>query len=297
MRVLVTGAPGFIGAHVVRGLIADGHDTYALVRPGNEAPRLDAVVDQLTLVSGDLGDPDRMTSVVADIAPDAIIHLAWYVEPGAYRHAVAENIESVRASATLLRAAADAGCPRVVLGGTCLEGDIGAVRAIYESAKAAVHRLGEGFADAGVSVACGHVFHLYGPMEDERRVIPSIIRALGSGESIATTTGTQRRDYLHVADVAAGFVALAGSSITGGVDICSGTIVTLADVFAIIGDQTGRRDLLRLGELGHATDDLLDPIGDPEPLRRLGWRPRYDLRTGISETIRWWTDRRLEART
>jgi nucleoside-diphosphate-sugar epimerase len=170
MRVLVTGAAGFIGAHVVRGLIAKGHEAFALVRPGNEAARLEAVADQITVVSGDLGDADRTSGLVADVAPDAIIHLAWFVEPGAYRHAVAENAESVRASATLLQAAAGAGCPRVVLGGTCLEGDVGSDQAIYESAKAAVHRLSDGFADAGVTVACGHVFHLYGPMEDERPI-------------------------------------------------------------------------------------------------------------------------------
>lgn len=305
MRILVTGAAGFIGAHVVREALAAGHEVRAVVRPGASAPRL----DELTGASGrgagprlvrlDLADRARTTAVLRSERPDAVIHLAWYAEPGRYRTALAENVASLEATAGLLVAAADAGCRRVVLGGTCLEGDDdrgaaegrGSDRPIYAAAKRAAHELGSGFGGAGVSVACGHVFYLYGPFEDERRVLPSVIRSVIAGQPIATTTGTQTRDYLHVADVAAGFVALAGASVGGGVDICSGSLVTLADVLRIVGDETGRPDLIRIGELGPGDDSGHGAAGDPQPLHALGWQPRHELRAGIRDTIGWWTAR------
>jgi nucleoside-diphosphate-sugar epimerase len=196
----------------------------------------------------------------------------------------------------VLLAAAQSGSRRVVLGGTCLEHATGRGRQVYEAAKAAAHRLADGFVEGGVSAACGHVFYLYGPGEDERRVIPSVIRALLAGESIATTTGLQQRDYLHVADVASGFVALAESSLTGGVDICSGTLVTLAEVLRAVADETGRPELLKLGGLGSGDDDGYGSAGDPRPLQGVGWRPHYDLHSGLRDTIAWWSARQ-EART
>jgi nucleoside-diphosphate-sugar epimerase len=291
MKVLVTGAAGFIGSHVTRRLIADGHDAIAAVRPGSRAVRLDDVRDRCSIVELDVADSGAIGDLLHARTPDVVIHLAWYAEPGRYRQATAENIASLTASARLLGIASDAGCQRVVLGGTCLEHAPATGRRIYEAAKRAVHELAEGFDTSALSTTCGHVFYLYGPDEDARRVMPTVIRAVIAGEPIATTSGAQSRDYLHVADVAAAFVALAGSKVTGGIDICSGSLVTLAEVFRIIGDETGRPELIQLGALGEATDDGYAAAGDPGALLSLGWRPQHDLRAGIRETIAWWTAR------
>lgn len=296
MKVLVTGAAGFIGAHVVRRLTETGHETYALVRNAARAERLDELRGRCDVVEGDLTDAARTESLFRDVRPEAVIHLAWYAEPGRYRRALAENVASLGWTATVLLAAAESGSRRIVLGGTCLEHATGSGRQVYEAAKAAAHRLADGFAGAGLTAACGHVFYLYGPGEDERRVVPSVIHALLAGESIATTTGHQRRDYLHVTDVASAFVTLAESSLAGGVDICSGALVTLADVLRAVGKEMGRPELLRVGDLGISDEEGYFKAGDPRPLQGVGWRPHYDLHTGLRDTIAWWSARQ-EART
>ena len=291
MRVLVTGAAGFVGANVVRQLIAGGHEAVAVVRPGSPVARLAELRDRCAVVELDVGDVAGVRSVLGLHQPDAVVHLAWYTEPGRYRHAVAENVASLMATAGLLAAAAEHGCRRVVLGGSCLEHAVAAERPIYDAAKIAVHRLAEGFAGEGVSVACGHIFYTYGPFEDARRVVPAVIRSVLAGQPIGATTGEQTRDYLYVEDVATGFIALAASTVSGGADLCSGSLLTLAEVLRVIGEETGRPDLIRIGERGPAVESGYPAAGDPNTLYAIGWRPRFDLQTGIRETIAWWTAR------
>ncbi|HEX5451120.1 MAG TPA: NAD(P)-dependent oxidoreductase, partial [Candidatus Limnocylindrales bacterium] len=209
--------------------------------------------------------------------------------PGRYLDDVERNLAALQGSIGLLEAAVRSDCPRVVLAGTCLENDDRPQPSIYEAAKRAQHALADGFGGAGPSVACGHVFYLFGPGEDERRVVPTVIRSLLRSEPIATTDGLQTRDYLHVADVASAFCTLAEASIVGGVDICSGSTVRLRDLLDMIGTEMDERGLIQLGGLGPATDEGHDGAGDPGRLRALGWSPRYDLRAAVRESIAWWT--------
>jgi nucleoside-diphosphate-sugar epimerase len=288
MRLIITGANGFIGSHVVRESLARGHETFAAIRPGASVRRLADVIDRVTVIDGDLGDTSSIRRRIEDIRPDSILHLAWYAEPGRYAHDTGQNLASLRASTRLLDAAVQAGCPRVVLAGTCLESAAGPARSIYQVSKRAIHSVAEIVATPSTSIACGHVFHLLGPGEDERRVVPSVVRALLRSEPVATTDGAQRRDYLHVADVASGFCALAEASVPGGIDICTGSPIRLRDLFEMIGAETGRRDLIRIGDLGPSPDEGHPETGDPRPLRELGWEPRFDLRQGLIDSINWW---------
>ena len=289
MRVLVTGATGFIGSHVVRELVSRGHEAVALVRPGSSRQRLADVMDRIGVVDGDMADASTIGRVIGDVRPAAIIHLAWYAEPGKYLGDVGRNLAALEGSIRLLDAAVAVGCPRVVLAGTCLESDESEAPSIYEASKRAQHTLADGLGGSGTKVVCGHVFYLFGPGEDQRRVVPAVIRSLLHSEPIATTDGVQLRDYLHVADVAAAFCTLAEASITGGVDICSGTTVRLRDVFEMIGDEMGVRDLIQIGARGPSADDGHVGAGDPGPLRALGWAPRYDLHGAVVDSIDWWT--------
>ena len=299
MRVLVTGAGGFIGSHSTRALVEAGHDVAAVVRPGHPHDRLADVAERAQVLEADLADPDRVGVVLDEMKPEAILHAAWYVDPGRYLHAVAENLAAVATTAGLLRAGLDSGCGRVVLVGTGFEpgagGAAGGVdppqRSVYRSAKAAVHDLAAGLADEGASVTCAHVFYLYGPGEDANRLVPALIRACLAGEPIEVTDGRQRRDYLHVADVASALCALVEQPTGPSVDVCSGAPLEVRELYDAVGAATGRRDLIRDGARPYGEGEVLVAAGDDSAMRALGWSPSISLRDGVEDCVSFWRSR------
>lgn len=298
MRVLVTGAAGFIGSQVVRALLERGHAVSGMVRASTSLHRLDGVRREIDLVAADLVTGEGVEDAVDRVRPEATIHLAWYADPSTYMGAVAENLAALRGSVGLLEALTRRGCERLVLAGTCAEehddGSVSGNGSIYGVAKRAVHRIASSLG-SDLLTACGHIHFLYGPHEDERRVIPLVIRSLLRGQAIAVTRGEQQRDYLHVADVASALCRLAETQITGRVDVCSGSVIRLTDVFTQIGEVTGRPHLIRRGARHYAEGEIFTIRPNPAPLLSTGWRPRWELREGLEDTVAWWRDVRTKA--
>ena len=291
MRVLVTGAGGFIGSHVARHLVARGDEVTAVLQRGRGTSRITDIGPRLSIMHADLSTDD-IDSLVVEAAPDACIHLAWYVEPGSYLTAVAENLASLAAGARLLSALDKSGCPRVVMAGTCLEPSVRIgiktqpALTIYAAAKSALHQVAMHLDNT--AAACAHVFYLYGPSEDSRRVVPSVIRACLEGRRIDVSSGEQRRDFLHVEDVASAIVSIMTSDLRGEVDVCSGTSRPLRDVFQTIGAATGQPELIAIGARPSLSDEPLDIVGNSATLTTIGWRRHWTLETGIARTVDWW---------
>lgn len=251
----------------------------------------------------DLLAPGAAAALVAEVAPEAVLHLAWETAPGAYWTSPA-NVAWLRASLDLAEAAAGRGA-RVVTAGTCAEYDWSAgwlsetgtplaPATLYGRTKHALGSTLEALGQAsGASFAHGRVFFLYGPHEAPARLVPSVTAALLRGERAPTTDGVQQRDFLHVDDVAAALVALLhADAVTGPVNIASASPVAVRDVVAAIADEVGRPDLVGWGEVerGASEPDLV--AGDAGRLRdEVGFSPRYGLRDGIRATVDWWRGR------
>jgi nucleoside-diphosphate-sugar epimerase len=299
MRVLVTGAGGFIGSHVVRALLRRGDEVLALLRPGAEPPRLADVRNRVQVVTADLDAADTVTHAVATARPEGCIHLAWYAVPGKYLHATAENLACVQATLGLVRQLIESGCRHFVGAGTCIELDTDAgylslstppkPRTIYAASKHATQVLaGQLCQGTAMRFAWLRVFYLYGPGEDGRRLVPSVVRSLSCGERVALTAGEQVRDYLHVADVAEAFACVLHGEAVGPINLGGGQPVTVKHLVRTLADLMGRRDLLAFGARPTLADEPPFICADPTPLRATGWRRQFDLEGGLRDTLAWW---------
>jgi nucleoside-diphosphate-sugar epimerase len=300
-RLLVTGASGFLGQACLRALAGSGHEVIATHR-GRVPP---GAPDGVTWVETDLTDGAAIGALCTAQRPTHLLALAWYMGPGNQQSL--ENFRWMQHSIDLLFAFAEAGGARVAFCGSCMEYDwrietpfIEDVtpldpQSAYGAAKAGLHKafgpLCEGL---GLSGAWGRPFFLYGPAENRRRLAADVIVSLLEGHEVLCTHGRQRRDFLHVDDVADAMLRLLFGSYEGALNIGSGRAIPLAELIGEVARQIGRPELIRLGarETRPGDPDLVE--ADATRLRQvLGWTPRFDLQSGIADTIAWW-QRELE---
>jgi UDP-glucuronate decarboxylase len=225
--------------------------------------------------------------------------LAWYAVPGKYLSA-RENLDCVMGSQRLFLALGAAGCRRIVSVGSCFEYDFShghlseatptRANSLYAAAKTSTFLMGEQIAkEYGVPFAWPRLFYLYGPNEDPRRLVPFIITSLLRGEQANVTSGKQVRDFLHVEDVAAALAEVATSDLIGPVNVGSGIPVTVRTVVETIAQVLGRKDLVRFGARpDNPTDPPLICANNLKLTLGTGWKPKYDLATGLAQAISWW---------
>jgi nucleoside-diphosphate-sugar epimerase len=297
VRVLLTGATGFVGSQVARALLREGHEIWATVRSGSDRSRIADIEADLRVVEHDL--LRSHVDSLAELEPEMCVHAAWYVEPGRYLSS-SLNVDFVAASARLALALAECGCRRLVGLGTCYEydTDIGRLsedaptrpRHLYSASKLSLYLLLEQIARVTqLQVAWGRLFYLYGPHEDERRLVASVAQSLVCGERVEVTPGAQVRDFLHVEDVGSALAAIAGSTVCGPINVCSGEPVTVREIVEALGRVAGRPELIALGARPYADGDPLVVYGDNRRLREeVGWTPRFELGDGLEQTWDWW---------
>lgn len=298
--VLVTGASGFVGRRALAPLLRRGFEVHAVGRAAR-APA--GTPDAVVWHGADLLDAAARRDVVAEAGASHLLHLAWYAEPGAF-WAARENAPWVAATVGLVDEFAAAGGERAVLAGTCAEYDWSAPQPLREDApvapatfygvcKDATHRVVAGLAErAGMQLAWGRIFFLYGPGEDERRLVASIAARLVRGERAPTSAGTQLRDFLHVDDVAAAFAALVDSGVEGAVNVGSGEAVAVRAIAERLAAAAGRPELLDVGAVAQRPGDPPEITADVARLRdEVGFAPALSLADGLEQTVAWWRDR------
>ncbi len=298
LSVLVTGATGFIGPHLVRRLAAAGARVACLIL--NEAKGCKLPPDAIGCAA-DLRDAAAVQTVVPAVRPALVFHLAaagvteFGVDP------IAAVQVNVTGTLNLLMALEDTGYRRFLFVGTSHEyGDNlppfhedqpPAPADVYAASKSAAwlfcqmyHRT-QGWPVVGV-----RPFGVYGPGQRLPAFLPALILSALRGHDFPMTGGEQVRDLVYVEDVVKGMIrAAATPGVEGQVfNLCSGEGISLAELarrtVALMGDPIR----VKLGALPYRPGEIWRMVGDNARARQaLGWQPTVPLDEGLRRTIAW----------
>lgn len=288
MKVLLTGASGFIGRYVLAALMRRGVDTVAV---GRHAP-----CEGVNFIEADLLGISDFQSLLHEVKASHLLHLAWYAEHGKYWTS-SQNLRWVEATTRLVESFCATGGQHVVAAGTCAEYDWShgycreditplSPATLYGIAKDAARRLIMVIcAQHQVSCAWGRVFLPYGRGEASARLIPSMIEVFQRRRDPFGVNVVAYRDFLQVSDVAEAFVTLLQHGANGEYNISSGQPVQLIEVVRELARIVGGNPeaILRLTTQRSGESPLV--VGENLKLKGLGWQPEFSLAQGLQQMI------------
>ena len=312
MKILVTGAGGFIGSHLSEKLVKQGHSVRAFIRYNSrnswgwleESPFRDG----MEIISGDIRDFDLVKEAVKGC--DIVFHLAAligipysYVSPLAY---VKTNVEGTY---NVLQAARESGGVRVVhtstseIYGTAQYVPIDEKHPInpqspYSASKASADLLALSFHRSfGLPVTVVRPFNTYGPRQSARAVIPTVIGQILDGKGkIRLGNLLPTRDLTYVDNTVSGFIAAALSEKAVGevLNLGTGSEISIGDLAKKIAQIIGREveieeDPERVRPQGSEVERLLSNPGKMKELT--GWTAKVSLEEGLESTVRWMMER------
>ncbi len=293
LNVLVTGATGFLGRHLINRLREHAARIQAVSR---RTPSSDQGVKWF---QGDLTNESWAQELVKSAKPDVIYHLASASRGGQEAEFVLPTFEDdLRSTVNVLLAAKDCGCDRVILAGSLEEptcnGQPIIVSSPYAAAKAACTYYGLMFHQLyRVPVAILRTFMTYGPGQKAYKVIPYTILSLLKGEAPKTSSGLRPVDWVFVRDVIPAFIHAATCQQAVGtiIDIGSGCLVTVREVIEQIHELVPGSPTPQIGALPDRVMETVRCASIEPAMRILDWKATTPLGAGLSETVAWYRER------
>ncbi|MFN8526283.1 MAG: NAD-dependent epimerase/dehydratase family protein [Chloroflexota bacterium] len=309
MRALVTGAAGFVGANLVRRLLADGHDVHVVLRPDSDPWRLRDIWPRLLPVHGDLTDASSTHAALAEAEPEWVFHLAAHGAYPTQRDHSQILQTNVQGTAHLLLAARAAGARAFVHAGSSSEyglkdhapneSEALDPNSTYAVAKAAATLLCRQFArETSLPTVTLRLYSVFGPFEEPSRLMPTLATHLMRGVLPPLTTPNTARDFVYVDDVTDAFIRAAErADATGAIfNIGSGRQTSLATLVQQVRHEFEIVDEPRWATMASRSWDTTSWIADPRLAReRLGWCAQTELIDGLRALVGWLRTRSGEA--
>ena len=316
-HILVTGADGFIGSHLVEALAGQGRRVRAMALYNSFGRHgwLDTIPksarDRVELVMADVRDPFSVREAMRGC--DAVMHLAALIAiPYSYAAPSSYVDTNVTGTLNVVQAARDLGLGKVVHVSTSeVYGSAQVVpisehhplvgQSPYSASKIGADQMAHSYFCAfGTPVATARPFNTYGPRQSLRAVLPTImLQALSDEPALRLGALAPTRDFNYVADTVSGMIAILDSDKAVGevINIGSGYEISIGDAVQLVGEITGKplqvlTEQVRLRPENSEVDRLLCDSTKARTL--LGWQPRLagreGLKAGLTESLQWFAD-------
>jgi NAD dependent epimerase/dehydratase len=309
-KILVTGADGFIGSHLVEALLAEECDVRAFVyyNSFNSWGWLDTlppkVLRGLDVFSGDIRDPNGVFEAMRGC--EVVFHLAALIAiPFSYHSPDSYVDTNIKGTLNILQAARRLATERILITSTSEVYGTAQYTPIdekhpfqgqspYSASKIGADRLAESFYRSfATPVVIVRPFNTYGPRQSARAVIPTIITQLLLGQTeLRLGSLTPSRDFNYVKDTAQGFIALAEADLAIGkeINIATGKEYPIGDVAQVLITELNPNARIMTDDqrLRPEASEVLRLVGDNALITTLTpWRPLYELTAGLRDTIAW----------
>ena len=289
MKILLTGAAGFLGSALAKHWRQAGHDLTLLVRPKSSLTRLATLLDAVKIYKY-INDND-IVDIVQDAAPDVIVHTAC-----AYGRLDETELQvfdsNIRLGMLLLHGVlAGSGCRVSFINtGTALEPFV----SNYALSKQQFAQWGDVLAQqkpARLQFVNIRLQHMFGPGADSSQFTTHVLRACRQHQpQLALTAGEQRRDFIYIDDVVSAYDIIAHKlnelSASDQVDVGSGDSFSVRKFVEQVHSLTGSRTELQFGALPYRINEAMLCQANTGKLKKLGWQAAYSLEQGIQKMIK-----------
>ena len=294
MRILVTGATGFIGLPLARHLVGQGHEVLALSRSPLESEKY------INWLSADLSFPETYQDAIRSFEPEIVIHLAWQDIPDFSFEKSENNLnQSLDFFSYIISLG---GCKKIIvsgscfefnrLNGECLESDKGTPKDNFTWAKHSLRLwLEVECKKEDINLGWMRIFYVYGPRQRSDSLIPSILTNLQNGKLPYIRTPSNSNDFVFIEDVIEAFSQAALMHYPSGIyNLGSGTATSILDVCSVAEKIITGTDILSR-QLKKETVDTSANIDFWASCIRaekyLNWQPIIELEEGITKTWQW----------
>lgn len=309
-KILITGADGFIGSHLVELSLSKGYDVKAFCyyNSFNSWGWLDNIasnrLSRIEIFTGDIRDPNGVRTAMQ--GTDIVFHLAALIAiPFSYHSPDSYIDTNVKGTLNILQAARDLDLEKVLVTSTSeVYGTAQYVpidekhprqpQSPYSASKIGADSIAESFYRSfNLPITIVRPFNTYGPRQSARAIIPTLITQLLSGkEEIQLGDLTPTRDFVYVKDTAKGFLKIAESEGLIGQDcnIATESEISIEQLAKEIIQQINPKARIVRDEqrIRPAKSEVYRLFGSAQKLKtHTSWEPEFDLSRGISETISW----------
>lgn len=303
--VFITGANGFIGANLIKLLLRKDYDVHALVRKNANLWRIKDIAKKIKIHKADICDAEKLKKILISINPDYIFHLASYgnsADDTDLNEMISVNIVGLK---NLLDATKNINYQKLIVTGTSSEygfktkpmeeTDSLKPNSYYSATKGAATLIAQSFAMLNNKpIVIVRPFSVFGPYEEENRLVPIVIKLALANKEINLTSKTAKRDFIFVKDIATAFIKIANNNLKSGeiINLGTGKQSSNYDVVKIIEKILNKKLTVKIGTFPQKPWDTDYWVANTEKASKiLHWKPKYTLEAGLKETIAFYKNR------